>query len=1246
MQLSLFAASDLETEIEVTGGVAELLAETTYVVRINSDAIPTVYELTIDPVDGRVPMVVDYATVVEFERQDVIFGGAGNDVLQGGPGEDFVFGGAGNDVLTGGLDRGAGDLLFGQGGDDTFQTVPDFLPTLIGTETSFLPTQSDRYAGGDGADRVLFLGGDLDGNDQFVDDVIALRFNRLLQRYELSARVWDEANGRHLFDSERPDQFAYAYHFFVARDLESFEIDTRSGDDEITAASGHQLGSSSDESTWGFQAGDRQAGASLTSLLIQAGDGADRIFGGPDAERIDGGDGADIIHGGGGNDRINGGDEADVLSSGAFETPDRFELVRANGLSGTNDRFELSSELTEITRGSIVRDLNLHIGDQVDWYRLDAPSADRILGDSATSLLTESMIELVGDQAKLSLSLFAGIEDSSANGSTTVIVPVDESATVPDAYFIRVSRDESEDLFSTLSYELAFGMDLGKIVHATPADEADAMLDAAELGGQPVVIPVGDFDADGFDDFILSVSDSTRVDRPSVARLHFGDGSGIHAGLSFVEVLLPAPVQTFSNDGQQSVFGPAGDFDGDGHQDLAIAVTPDTETTTGQAIGSHGVYVILGRSRNEIGSEGLDLLADADGAIRGFEGPLSLGVTADPDGLESSLGFPIDLLVIGDAGSTRGGSYVLSGPSFLNSENVALNEDFDPPGTTGFSLAGSVISDQQQNEPGHSAPNSLLVYGDETNARSIAFSPNIDSANIDGGSAVLTFNYRLETRQMEGADVARVVLAVLNEGSSGDEEIILASNQISDLVNDDRTVPLEDTDGWQSFRYELGASFGQIINNASSVGVYFEFDEAVAQTADSEFHVDDVMLTSLVTIDALQAIRLPNPPSSVAGSSSGSIASLDAPRIDTRSLLRFTGRSASSFVSQIDRVDGWNGFEVTAAGNVDGVPGDEWIVAGRDTSYLVLDPFSQPPPSSIESMIASGRAIEFAAGNLQPIGDFDGDGFVDFIGVRWADRDRIDGGPRVTHPQTALFLGMGDPEMTESRQPDVVFEPTDPLFQDSDSTQALVGVQAPLGDLNQDGLLDFGEALGGALNLYLGQALQSNDIPPLPDGSSGQASKRYTYDLARPVPSDTSTLPDGFNPIGLSESSIVFGDNVGDQLAEVGVVGDVDGDGHEDYLFQNPTHAFLVLGPVVFSEPQPISDAAAVIFDLQSLGQITPHRGDVNADGRADLVFAKDGNVSQINLVFGQFDLPRYLDAGFHRSRRDRSRHRHQWCDL
>ncbi|MCW5626351.1 MAG: hypothetical protein KIT73_16675, partial [Burkholderiales bacterium] len=174
--------------------LAGLTAGAEYLLRVSSpQQIPTRYEFTIDLGTPDEPDVVDFGNQNAVKRRDVILGGTGNDVLQGGAGEDWIFGGAGNDVLTGGLDRQAEDLLFGNEGDDTFQVIPDG-PALLKSGQEALLTLTDRFDGGAGDDRVLFLGGDVDRLGQAVPDFVAIRYDIFLHRYEIGALEWDTAN--------------------------------------------------------------------------------------------------------------------------------------------------------------------------------------------------------------------------------------------------------------------------------------------------------------------------------------------------------------------------------------------------------------------------------------------------------------------------------------------------------------------------------------------------------------------------------------------------------------------------------------------------------------------------------------------------------------------------------------------------------------------------------------------------------------------------------------------------------------------------------------------------------------------------------------------------------------------------------------------------------------------------------------------------------------------------------------------
>ncbi|MAE66420.1 MAG: hypothetical protein CMJ18_19295, partial [Phycisphaeraceae bacterium] len=184
-------------------GIPALETGVTYFVRVRSlNRVPTIYDLILELDGSADPAQVDLGARSDLVRRDVILGGAGNDVLIGGPSEDWIFGGPDNDVLSGGLDRQASDLLFGGDGDDLFQLLPDDLPVNDAGET-LLTTQSDRFDGGDGFDRVLFLGGDFDRLSRPVPDRVAIRFNRFLQRYEFTSLVWDIANQRFV-EENRP----------------------------------------------------------------------------------------------------------------------------------------------------------------------------------------------------------------------------------------------------------------------------------------------------------------------------------------------------------------------------------------------------------------------------------------------------------------------------------------------------------------------------------------------------------------------------------------------------------------------------------------------------------------------------------------------------------------------------------------------------------------------------------------------------------------------------------------------------------------------------------------------------------------------------------------------------------------------------------------------------------------------------------------------------------------------------------
>ena len=83
------------------------------------------------------------------DGSDHLYGGIGDDMLDGGAGADFLFGGAGDDVLTG----GAGiDLLVGWSGEDTynFASPADGGDRIVGFRSGTDTIQIDVLEPGDG----------------------------------------------------------------------------------------------------------------------------------------------------------------------------------------------------------------------------------------------------------------------------------------------------------------------------------------------------------------------------------------------------------------------------------------------------------------------------------------------------------------------------------------------------------------------------------------------------------------------------------------------------------------------------------------------------------------------------------------------------------------------------------------------------------------------------------------------------------------------------------------------------------------------------------------------------------------------------------------------------------------------------------------------------------------------------------------------------------------------------------------
>lgn len=356
-------------------GTAMLQAGVTYSIRVRSlSNIPTLYDLGLDFKDGRplgdITFDLGVATDV-YLRRDVIVGGDGHDVLQGGPSEDWVIGGPGNDVLSGGHDGGASDILIGESGDDLLQVYLADLPTDSAGGQLRL-TLADQLDGGDGYDRVLIQGGDVDRFGNPINDHLTLSYNIPLGTMTLAGLVWDTGNKEFIKDGGK---FVVQEVQYQTQRVEGTLVDLRGGDDELRLEDGYQFPDADPENdpTYGISPGHRQAGASSLSFEIRGGAGNDRLFGSPYNDVIDAGSGIDFVAGLGGDDSIFGGSDADLLlgDGGSVIPIDVLEAQTVNGFAVTNDSALHATEL-DLSGGS-VNGLSFHQGDRIDWYVLPLP---------------------------------------------------------------------------------------------------------------------------------------------------------------------------------------------------------------------------------------------------------------------------------------------------------------------------------------------------------------------------------------------------------------------------------------------------------------------------------------------------------------------------------------------------------------------------------------------------------------------------------------------------------------------------------------------------------------------------------------------------------------------------------------------------------------------------------------------------------------------------------------------------------
>ncbi|BBT17511.1 hypothetical protein WP8S17C03_35600 [Metapseudomonas otitidis] len=253
-----------------------------------------------------------------------VFGGDGNDTLEGLSGNDKLYGGEGNDSLLGGL---GDDLLEGGTGND-------ILHGEDGNDTLRGGLGNDTLIGGYGNDTYLFNLGD--GQDTLVESdgywtTDVLRFGEGILPSDISITrsgndlVLQHANGQDRITAQ--NWFVATRGYGNANQLDSIIFaDGTVWDAGTISLQGLTINGSEEaerivgvndysDLLYGNAGNDTLEGLSGNDKLY-GGEGNDSLLGGLGDDLLEGGTGNDILHGEDGNDTLRGGLGNDTLIGG------------------------------------------------------------------------------------------------------------------------------------------------------------------------------------------------------------------------------------------------------------------------------------------------------------------------------------------------------------------------------------------------------------------------------------------------------------------------------------------------------------------------------------------------------------------------------------------------------------------------------------------------------------------------------------------------------------------------------------------------------------------------------------------------------------------------------------------------------------------------------------------------------------------------------------------------------------------
>ncbi|MDA1013984.1 MAG: tandem-95 repeat protein, partial [Planctomycetota bacterium] len=322
---------------------------------------------------------------------------------------------------------------------------------------------------------------------------------------------------------------------------------------------------------------------------------------------------------------------------------------------------------------------------------------------------------------------------------------------------------------------------------------------------------------------------------------------------------------------------------------------------------------------------------------------------------------------------------------------------------------------------------------------------------------------------------------------------------------------------------------------------------------------------------------------------------------------------------------------ILPAGDLDSNGSDDFVVLHQGQTGL------------LHSTVIYGNGPHVPARPLVPLGDINNDGFGDLAQLVAEPSDLLsEDGSQLEHPTIQLFYGKNGSFNQTPLTPSVIIEPSRTVF---DTVFNLQNIQnevlsfadfASLGDVNNDGLADFGVAdrFGSRSHVFFGKPVNTVVSNGNTTGDDKLPIDPFRVELATPIQSPTIVRPGiDLHDAGQQDIREAFrleGTTPEAFLSNSQMVGDFNGDRYDDLLVWGQETAYLLLGPVKLDSIDDITERAEMIIDLS--GGWTPAEGFGAIDGndRSDLVFVSthggQGNLD-VRVIHGSYDPLRHVSV-------------------